>query len=71
MFPGQKPRPPLSDRQFRWLTVIVSIPILVVSTKILVERTFFGAKQRADAPSSLKFSEIPRVSSSSSSSSST
>ncbi|KNE68353.1 hypothetical protein AMAG_19797 [Allomyces macrogynus ATCC 38327] len=38
--------PKLSDRQFRWLTVIVSVPILVVSTKILIERTFFGAEQR-------------------------
>ncbi|KAI9168462.1 hypothetical protein H9P43_007834 [Blastocladiella emersonii ATCC 22665] len=47
---GQQPRPKLSDRQFRWLTVIVSIPIFIVSSKILIERTFFGAQQRPRGP---------------------
>ncbi|KAL7753263.1 hypothetical protein RI367_001038 [Sorochytrium milnesiophthora] len=43
----------LSPRQRNWFTVMMSIPILVVCTKILVERTFFGAEQRYIAPAGL------------------
>ncbi|KAI9142829.1 hypothetical protein BKA69DRAFT_1064874 [Paraphysoderma sedebokerense] len=44
MFGG--PRIKLNQRQRNWWIIIMSLPIAIVSTKILIERTFFGKEQR-------------------------